>query len=216
MTAGDRVRVFGASDDVGVFAPKLTLLPDGTYRYQNLSGSCWLAWDEEGTWQRSGRLITLTSKELEEFWPVRIVSRKDPAVDGIAITLFGAGHVPDAGASLTYGIEGIERRADADGRVVIPAADVTRMPPEARVISFQSGDSTATVLLPPDNVISIQPVRCPRRVVWQRTYFLVIDTGLLGLGGARGHLAELPLQEAAPYRPVKQLDQRVCSSAQTP
>lgn len=208
----ERVSVFGGEGGDALIAPKLTLRPDGTYRYQNLTGSCWIDWDDEGTWRYAGNLLILTSEESEEFWPVIVTSRNDESVLGVDVSIFEAGGAPIEGAVVSVGTPTSTYCSGYDGHVFIPLSDIAFSPRDARVITVVTNRNVVTTTASRDNVIAIQYMPCPHDVQWRRSYFMTTESGLAEIGGACARLLPLPSQQAAPYRKLRVPSRVTCGN----
>lgn len=74
---------------------ELALHDDGTYRYRNLTGSCWLDWDDRGKWQEDGAGLLVLQSEREVDWPqFGVSSSMVPSVAGMRVWMTPPHSVP--------------------------------------------------------------------------------------------------------------------------
>lgn len=167
-------------------AATLVLDDDGTYRYTNQTGSCWLDWDDRGKWSESeDGLLVLTSETLAS-WPAENVSSvSDPSVAGVRVVLLDEAAQPIGGAQVLFGDGTVERATNGTGQVELSPADIARIDGRAEWIAFVSAVGSGFVRATPGANVHTIRLSSPRNQQPHRTHFMRSGQSLTQLGGLR-------------------------------
>ena len=165
---------------------ELTLYDDGTYRYRNLTGSCWLDWDDRGKWHDDGLGLLVLQSEREVDWPLfGVSSRVVPSVAGMRVTLVGSdGHgVPDAEVLIGDGT--VSRRTDWHGDAEFSTEELLRTNGRPEWISFVSEAGAGFVGMTFENNVHKIQLQPSRYTYGRTTYFMRDGSSIKSLGGLR-------------------------------